>query len=239
MTESGSPVSRFLITVLIQYLREIRGSIPSASYHANRGSHRFWMVRPVSARASEICDDGYSRGCNWRAADESHCQFQSHCGWIELRVHYRAENNLSGPTRTGPAKDHDRGREGLHPTGAPHGTFAHLVGFNQDYKTAIHMHPKETDRGAPGCAGWTGTGVSYFMRCGPASFVFSLKCKSKGVHDSLLSASGSRHEPRVNLKLVYRNLATPDARHPPATGAEVHNDCLRRCSMRQRPCRKS
>ena len=136
VTESGSPVSRFLITVLIQYLREIRGSIPSASYHANRGSHRFWMVRPVSARASEICDDGYSRGCNWRAADESHCQFQSHCGWIELRVHYRAENNLSGPTRTGPAKDHDRGREGLHPTGAPHGTFAHLVGFNQDYKTA-------------------------------------------------------------------------------------------------------
>ena len=107
--------------MLIQYLREIRGSIPSASYHANRGSHRFWMVRPVSARASEICDDGYSRGCNWRAADESHCQFQSHCGWIELRVHYRAENNLSGPTRTGPAKDHDRGREGLHPTGAPHG----------------------------------------------------------------------------------------------------------------------
>ncbi|OLD86385.1 MAG: hypothetical protein AUG81_11050 [Verrucomicrobia bacterium 13_1_20CM_4_54_11] len=93
-------------------------------------------------------------------------------------------------------------------------TFAHLVGFNQDYKTAIHMHPKETDRGAPGCAGWTGTGVSYFMRCGPASFVFSLKCKSKGVHDSLLSASGSRHEPRVNLKLVYRNLATADARHP-------------------------
>ena len=46
MTESGSPVSRFLITVLIQYLREIRGSIPLASHHANRGSHRFWMVRP-------------------------------------------------------------------------------------------------------------------------------------------------------------------------------------------------
>jgi len=40
----------------------------------------------------------------------------------------------------------------------------------------------------PGCARWTGTGVSYFTRCGSASFVFSLKCKSKGVHDSLLSA---------------------------------------------------
>src|SRR5207247_11436204 len=38
-------------------------------------------------------------------------------------------------------------------------TFAHLVGFNQDYKTVIHMHPK----GAPvldPAARWTGTGVS-------------------------------------------------------------------------------
>ena len=155
MTESGSPVSRFLITVLIQYLREIRGSIPSASYHANRGSHRFWMVRPVSARASEICDDGYSRGCNWRAADESHCQFQSHCGWIELRVHYRAENNLSGPTRTGPAKDHDRGREGLHPTWGPSWPRSRIRRIQPGLQDRMHMHPKETDRGAPGCARWT------------------------------------------------------------------------------------
>ena len=166
VTESGSPVSRFLITVLVQYLREIRGSIPSASYHANRGSHRFWMVRPVSARASEICDDGYSRGCNWRAADESHCQFQSHCGWIELRVHYRAENNLSGPTRTGPAKDHDRGREGLHPTGAPHGTFAHLVGFNQDYKTVMHVHPKGPTVVHPAARG--GQELEFHISCAAA-----------------------------------------------------------------------
>jgi len=120
VTESGSPVSRFLITVLVQYLREIRGSIPSTSHHANRGAtlsgwwdrirssfrNMWWQIFP---------------GYNWRAADESHCQFQSHCGWIELRVRHRAENNLSGPNRTGPAKDHERGREGLHPTGAPHG----------------------------------------------------------------------------------------------------------------------
>src|SRR4029077_6111301 len=29
----------------------------------------------VSTRASGICDDGYSRGNDWRAADESHCHF--------------------------------------------------------------------------------------------------------------------------------------------------------------------
>src|SRR5215813_11998837 len=38
----------------------------------------------VSARASGICDDGYPRGNDWRTADEPNCQFQSHCGWIEL-----------------------------------------------------------------------------------------------------------------------------------------------------------
>src|SRR5437867_5711292 len=42
-----------------------------------------------------------------------------------------------------------------------------------------------------------------FMRCSPASFVFLLKCRSKGIHDSLPSASRSRHERRITLETRF------------------------------------
>ena len=72
-------------------------------------------------------------------------------------------------------------------------TFAHLVGFNQDYKTVMHMHPK----GAPSWTRLRAADRSWsfrFIRCSPALFVFSLKCRLKAVHVSLLSASRSCHE---------------------------------------------
>src|SRR6266480_2240794 len=53
----------------------------------------------VSARASGICDDGYSRGNGWRAAYESHCHFYSHGGWIELRAHSPQGSAGAGPGR--------------------------------------------------------------------------------------------------------------------------------------------
>jgi len=64
-------------------------------------------------------------------------------------------------------------------------TFAHLVGFNQDYKTVMHIHPKGApvlDPAARVDRNWS----FRFMRCSPASFVFLLKCRSKGVHDRSL-----------------------------------------------------
>jgi hypothetical protein len=40
------------------------------------------------------------------------------------------------------------------------GAFAHLVGFNQDYKTVMHLPPQGTARAGSGCARRTRTGVS-------------------------------------------------------------------------------
>jgi len=68
-------------------------------------------------------------------------------------------------------------------------TFAHLVGFNQDYKTVIHMHPK----GAPvldPAARWTGTGVSDL-------------CAAARLRSSFCSSAGRR-------AFTIRSLRPPD-----------------------------
>src|SRR5439155_11545154 len=126
----------------------------------NRQLRRLGRRETVSARASGICHDGYSRGNDWRAADESHCHFQSHGGWIELRAHPRAENNPSGPTRIGPAKDHDRGWERLHATGASHGHVRASRRIQPRLQDRYTHAPQATHRAGPGRARWTGTGVS-------------------------------------------------------------------------------
>src|SRR5205823_4672364 len=125
-----------------------------------RQLRRLGRRETVSARASGICHDGYSRGNDWRAADESHCQFQTHGGWIELRAHPRAENNPSGPTRIGPAKDHDRGRKGLHATGASHGHVRASRRIQPRLQDRYAHAPQGSARAGPSRARWTGTGVS-------------------------------------------------------------------------------
>ena len=81
------------------------------------GSYRVWAdVRPYPLGLQEYAMTDIPRRNERRAADKSHRQFQSQRGRIELRAHPPSENNPSGPTRIGPAKNYECGRQELHAT---------------------------------------------------------------------------------------------------------------------------